>query len=83
MRDESPPPLNKKMKKEIKVSQEKSEKEVVNWYKQYNIQFIEGGMRMNLEKIVAILIRLLEDQENAKITYQIIPDNTKKEDESA
>lgn len=38
---------------------------------------------MNLEKIVAILIRLLEDQENAKITYQIIPDNTKKEDESA
>lgn len=27
---------------------------------------------MNLEKIVSILIRLLEDQENAKITYQII-----------
>lgn len=30
---------------------------------------------MNLEKIVSILIHLLEDQENAKITYQIIPDN--------
>lgn len=29
---------------------------------------------MNLEKIVSILISLLEDQENRKITYQIIPD---------
>lgn len=28
---------------------------------------------MNLEKIVSILIGLLEDQENAKITYQIVP----------
>lgn len=36
---------------------------------------------MNLEKITAILIRLLEDQENAKINYRIIPceDNKPKE----
>ncbi len=36
---------------------------------------------MNLEKIVSILISLLEDQENVKIKYQIIPedDDTKKE----
>jgi len=30
-------------------------------------------MNVNLEKIVSILIRLLEDQENAKITYRIVP----------
>ncbi|MBT9775912.1 hypothetical protein GPL15_05260 [Clostridium sp. MCC353] len=28
---------------------------------------------MDLERIVSILIHLLEDQENAKISYRIIP----------
>ena len=32
-----------------------------------------GGIRMNLERIVAILIHLLEDQEGTKINYRIIP----------
>lgn len=32
-----------------------------------------GGDKMDLERIVAILIHLLEDQENAKISYRIIP----------
>ena len=37
---------------------------------------------MDLERIVAILIHLLEDQENAKISYRIIPsedENDKKD----
>ena len=34
---------------------------------------------MDLEKIVSILIHLLEDQEGVKITYEIIP--VKKENE--
>jgi hypothetical protein len=34
-------------------------------------------MDVNLEKIVSILIRLLEDQENAKITYRIVPPEEK------
>lgn len=34
---------------------------------------------MDLERIVAILIRLLEDQENAKISYRIIPPDGEKE----
>lgn len=41
-----------------------------------------GGDKMDLERIVAILIHLLEDQENAKISYRIIPsedENDKKE----
>lgn len=36
---------------------------------------------MNPEKIIAILIRLLEDQENAKITYKITPVNETPEKE--
>lgn len=32
---------------------------------------------MNLERIVAILIHLLEDQEGAKIDYRIIPPEKK------
>lgn len=35
-------------------------------------------MDIDIEKIVSILIKLLEDQENAKITYQIIPDKENK-----
>ena len=31
-----------------------------------------GGDKMDMERIVAILIHLLEDQENAKISYRII-----------
>lgn len=39
---------------------------------------------MKLEKIVSLLIRLLEDQENVKITYKIITSNgTDTEKESA
>lgn len=36
-----------------------------------------GGIRMDLERIVAILIHLLEDQEGAKIDYRIIPPEEK------
>jgi hypothetical protein len=32
---------------------------------------------MDLERIVAILIHLLEDQEDAKISYRIIPSEDK------
>jgi len=35
-------------------------------------------MNVNLENIVSILIRLLEDQENAKITYRIVPVDSEK-----
>lgn len=40
---------------------------------------------MELERIVSILIHLLEDQENAKISYQIIPpdENKKRKKETA
>lgn len=40
---------------------------------------------MDLETIVARLIRLLEDQENAKISYKITPvdDSEKQEQETA
>lgn len=37
---------------------------------------------MDLERIVSILIRLLEDQENAKISYRIIPSGEEKEQKS-
>lgn len=39
-------------------------------------------MDIDIEKIVSVLIKLLEDQENAKITYQIIPgkENKPRED---
>lgn len=39
----------------------------------------KGGIKMDLERIVSILIRLLEDQENAKISYRIIPPDGEKE----
>ena len=38
---------------------------------------------MDFEKIVAILIKLLEDQENAKITYRLIPTEEIKAKEEA
>lgn len=38
---------------------------------------------MDFEKIVAILIKLLEDQENADITYRLIPADEKKAKEEA
>lgn len=38
---------------------------------------------MDLEKIVSILIKLLEDQENANITYQIIPEEKSKKEKTA
>lgn len=38
---------------------------------------------MQLEKIVSILIHLLEDQENAKITYKIIPVDGESKEETA
>lgn len=36
---------------------------------------------MSLEHIVFILIKLLEDQENVKINYKIIPDEPQKSKE--
>lgn len=38
---------------------------------------------MDFEKIVAILIKLLEDQENANITYRLIPTEENKVKEEA
>lgn len=38
---------------------------------------------MDIEKIVSILIHLLEDQENAKISYKIIPVIPDEEQEEA
>ena len=53
-------------------------------YNQLCIQYLERGDDVNLEKIVSILIKLLEDQENVKITYKIISSNdSDKERESA
>ena len=53
-------------------------------YNQPCIQYLERGDDVNLEKIVSILIKLLEDQENVKITYKIISSNdSDKERESA
>lgn len=53
-------------------------------YNQPCIQYLERGDDVNLEKIVSILIKLLEDQESVKITYKIISSNdSDKERESA
>ena len=38
----------------------------------------QRGVKMELERIVSILIHLLEDQENAKISYRIIPPDENK-----
>lgn len=45
----------------------------------YNLQ--ERWCVMSLEHIVSILIKLLEDQENVKIKYKIIPDEPQKSKE--
>lgn len=51
-----------------------------NKYNQSNIQFTKKRRaRMDLEKIVSILIHLLEDQEGVKIIYEIIPVNKENE----
>lgn len=50
-----------------------------NKYNLCIIHFIERGGDMDINKIVSILIQLLEDQEGAKINYKIVIDDEVKD----